>query len=160
MPNARSRPKTRDSARYHELSSISDSFREWLNMSSSRRNSIRNTIRKRDGDTCFYCFKYVDPKDANLCHVLSLFKGGTNSLENFVLGHSWCNRMAVSRVNKTTTNDLIFVCCRCNTERKYGNTKSYKMTTSREPETKNALLYCEFCRENTWHTWTQRAKNK
>jgi 5-methylcytosine-specific restriction endonuclease McrA len=156
MHNVSSRPKTRDSARYHELSAVSNSFREWLNMSSGRRASLRGDVRKRDGDNCFYCFKYVDPKDENLCHLLSLFKGGTNDLENLVIGHSWCNRKAVSRGNKTCSSDLIFVCCHCKTERKYGNVKSYKRATVCEPETRNAFLLCSSCGKNVWHTWTRR----
>jgi hypothetical protein len=48
----------------------------------------------RDGDKCFYCGKEMNENDITEEHVLSLVHGGSNRMENKVLAHEECNRLA------------------------------------------------------------------
>jgi hypothetical protein len=52
------------------------------------------TLRKRDGDLCFYCLQVVEQKDESEEHLLSITHGGNNHIANKVLTHRLCNTMA------------------------------------------------------------------
>jgi 5-methylcytosine-specific restriction endonuclease McrA len=54
---------------------------------------MRKMLLKRDGDLCFFCGKPLK-EDITIEHLLSMSKGGSNSIENLVLAHSLCNELA------------------------------------------------------------------
>lgn len=56
----------------------------------------------RDGDKCFYCDKPLKD-DITLEHLISLVKGGPNTLSNMVLAHNKCNNNAG---NKTVVEKM------------------------------------------------------
>lgn len=87
--------KTRDAARYRELSAISDDFRQWLNMNSHVRRKLRYQARSRDR-RCFYCGKPACI-DYDLAHIVSLHTGGTNQPDNLTIAHHKCNVQAADR---------------------------------------------------------------
>ena len=47
----------------------------------------------RDGDCCFYCSKKLE-SDITEEHLVSVSQGGYNRLDNIVLAHFECNRLA------------------------------------------------------------------
>lgn len=49
-----------------------------------------STLRKRDGDRCFFCGIVVGD-DASVDHLVPLAHGGPNHISNFVLMHQLCN---------------------------------------------------------------------
>ncbi|MEP2103570.1 MAG: HNH endonuclease signature motif containing protein [Parasphingorhabdus sp.] len=62
------------------------------------KQSKRKTLRKRDGDDCWYCGNVMrfggipnTRKSATIEHLQPLTKGGTWALDNLALCHSSCN---------------------------------------------------------------------
>ena len=56
--------------------------------------AIREKLRKRDGDCCWYCGDTFTPFDSNVEHLINISDGGTNALANLVLTHTACNTKA------------------------------------------------------------------
>ncbi|NMY91744.1 HNH endonuclease [Pseudomonas oryzihabitans] len=56
----------------------------------SRRHNI-STLRKRDGDLCFYCLKEMAREEMTREHLLASHAGGSDRNENLVLAHARCN---------------------------------------------------------------------
>jgi hypothetical protein len=54
------------------------------------------TLRKRDGDLCFFCLHEVSEEDESEEHLLSVTHGGPNHIANKVLAHKKCNLLAGS----------------------------------------------------------------
>ncbi len=52
------------------------------------------TIRKRDGDLCFFCQREVSEEDESKEHLVSLAHGGPNHISNLFLAHKTCNTEA------------------------------------------------------------------
>ncbi|WP_411828422.1 HNH endonuclease [Pseudomonas veronii] len=59
-----------------------------------KRRRVVATLRKRDGDDCFYCIRPMAREDMTLEHLLSLRDGGTNCYANLVLACGPCNHAA------------------------------------------------------------------
>lgn len=53
------------------------------------------TIRKRDGDDCFFCAKFVKDDEESIEHLVDLTYGGPNHLANKFLAHIDCNNAAI-----------------------------------------------------------------
>lgn len=72
---------------------------DWRAMEATKRkprpsNEI-TTIRKRDGDLCFYCQKYVPfGEEESSEHLVSLTHGGPHHISNKFLAHRVCNQQA------------------------------------------------------------------
>jgi hypothetical protein len=49
------------------------------------------TIRKRDGDRCFFCGLVVMDEDASTDHLVERTAGGPDHISNLVLMHKHCN---------------------------------------------------------------------
>lgn len=57
-----------------------------------RRSSVTlQTIRKRDGDLCFYCQQPVSVADESEEHLVALTDGGPQHISNKFLAHRICN---------------------------------------------------------------------
>lgn len=56
----------------------------------SRRHNI-STLRKRDGDLCFFCLKEMAREEMTREHLLASHAGGSDRNENLVLAHARCN---------------------------------------------------------------------
>jgi len=52
------------------------------------------TIRKRDGDLCFFCQERVNDEDASVEHLVAQTHGGTKHISNLFLAHKKCNSKA------------------------------------------------------------------
>lgn len=65
----------------------------WRAMPATKRkqNNQIATIRKRDGDLCFYCQEHVSDKEASEEHLVSLTHGGPDHISNKFLAHGVCN---------------------------------------------------------------------
>ncbi len=59
----------------------------------ARRHNVA-TLRKRDGDLCFYCLKEMAREEITREHLLALHTGGSDRNENLVLTHARCNEAA------------------------------------------------------------------
>ncbi len=71
--------------------------RRWRAMKATKRKSMGGiipSIRKRDGDLCFYCNKFVDEYSASAEHLVAVTHGGPNHIANLVLAHKSCNEKA------------------------------------------------------------------
>lgn len=55
---------------------------------------LRAAIAERDGIVCFYCGKPMPADDMTIEHLVSRDKGGPDHLDNLVLAHGGCNRLA------------------------------------------------------------------
>lgn len=55
---------------------------------------VARTIRKRDGDLCFFCARLVSVEDESVEHLVPKTCGGPNHISNLFLAHSECNRFA------------------------------------------------------------------
>lgn len=60
-----------------------------LGSDASRRT--RNKILERDGDTCFYCGRFLNG-DYSIEHLVNISDGGNNHIGNLVLTHTKCNQ--------------------------------------------------------------------
>ncbi len=60
----------------------------------NRNNPVISTLRKRDGDLCFYCLKPVSNEDETEEHLLSITHGGPDNIQNKCLAHKVCNNLA------------------------------------------------------------------
>lgn len=60
----------------------------------SKSSPVIATIRKRDGDRCFYCARLVSQADESIEHIVSRTHGGPNHLSNYALTHNLCNQQA------------------------------------------------------------------
>lgn len=56
--------------------------------------AIRQKLRERDGDCCWFCGGGTTPFDSNVEHLINISDGGTNALANLVLAHTACNAKA------------------------------------------------------------------
>lgn len=56
--------------------------------------AIREKLRQRDGDACWYCGCSLDAAPHNVEHLINISDGGTNALSNLVLAHVDCNAKA------------------------------------------------------------------
>lgn len=63
-------------------------------ITSQRRRTIREALRKRDGDCCWYCGGLLESAESNIEHLISRSDGGTNALSNLVMAHTACNTKA------------------------------------------------------------------
>ena len=60
-----------------------------------KRTSVRmTTIRKRDGDLCFFCQRPVSAEDGSLEHLVAITHQGPNHISNLFLAHKTCNAKA------------------------------------------------------------------
>jgi hypothetical protein len=66
----------------------------------------KKELLARDGDTCFYCGLLLE-SDITEEHLVSVSQGGYNRLDNIVLAHFECNRLAghMSLVQKIHLRD-------------------------------------------------------
>lgn len=55
---------------------------------------IREKLRKRDGDCCWFCGGLLESAESNVEHLINISDGGTNALANLVLTHTACNTKA------------------------------------------------------------------
>lgn len=61
------------------------------------RNPVFMTLRRRDGNLCFYCQQTVSEKPPapgmaeSIEHLVAVTHGGPNHISNFVLAHRDCN---------------------------------------------------------------------
>lgn len=62
-------------------------------LSVSLAKRMRQRLRERDGDDCWYCGRDLG-EDATLEHLVPKSKGGMNGLANYVLAHAACNQAA------------------------------------------------------------------
>lgn len=63
----------------------------------SRRKSMSpmlRTIRKRDGDLCFFCQRPVSVENQSSEHLVPVTHGGPNHISNLFLAHKSCNASA------------------------------------------------------------------
>lgn len=57
-------------------------------------SAIRQRLRERDGECCWFCGSATTATDSNVEHLINISDGGTNALANLVLAHVECNRRA------------------------------------------------------------------
>lgn len=55
---------------------------------------IIRTLRKRDGDLCFFCQRLVSVENETQEHLVPFSHGGPNHISNLVLAHKHCNERA------------------------------------------------------------------
>jgi 5-methylcytosine-specific restriction endonuclease McrA len=55
---------------------------------------IIRTLRKRDGDLCFFCQRFVSAENETQEHLVAVTHGGPNHISNLVLAHKHCNAKA------------------------------------------------------------------
>jgi hypothetical protein len=55
---------------------------------------IIRTLRKRDGDLCFFCQRLVSQDNETQEHLVPFSHGGPNHISNLVLAHKQCNERA------------------------------------------------------------------
>lgn len=55
---------------------------------------IARTLRKRDGDNCFFCSLPVSVEQESVEHLVPRTAGGPNHISNFFLAHRVCNANA------------------------------------------------------------------
>lgn len=58
------------------------------------RDKYVETIRKRDGDDCFFCAQPVSDVTESVEHLVAVTHGGPNHISNMFLAHKLCNEMA------------------------------------------------------------------
>lgn len=61
--------------------------------------SVRNAVLARDGLVCRLCQKPVTIDDLHIDHVKPWALGGTTTVENLQVAHSYCNLSKGSKVN-------------------------------------------------------------
>lgn len=61
---------------------------------SKNTSGIRQKLRQRDGDCCWYCGGLLASAESNVEHLINISDGGTNALANLVLTHTACNTKA------------------------------------------------------------------
>lgn len=66
------------------------SWRARPNLSRAGNNQTK-TLRKRDGDNCFFCCEYVNTVEESEEHLVSRTHGGPNHISNKFLAHARCN---------------------------------------------------------------------
>ncbi len=60
-----------------------------------KRTSVDElTIRKRDGDDCFFCCEPVPPGEGSIEHLVAVAHKGPNHISNKFLAHALCNARA------------------------------------------------------------------
>jgi len=59
-----------------------------------KASPVVRTIRERDGDACFFCWRDVTDDDASLEHLVPLSHGGPSHTSNLFLAHKVCNSKA------------------------------------------------------------------
>jgi len=73
----------------------------WVAVIATKRSKkdwvIVETLMKRDGIDCFFCWQEMDAEDRTLEHLVPLAHGGPNHISNLVLSHSKCNGLAGSK---------------------------------------------------------------
>lgn len=52
---------------------------------------IARSLRKRDGDLCFFCLRPMAEDNQSVEHLVAVTHGGPNHMSNFVLAHRGCN---------------------------------------------------------------------
>lgn len=55
-----------------------------------QRASRRRLLMERDGETCWYCGRFLDD-DVTLEHLVPQARGGSHGVDNLVLAHQRCN---------------------------------------------------------------------
>lgn len=67
--------------------------RQRVKRTKSKRHtdSIKNTLVARDGQYCIYCGKYLELNNLTIEHVISLSRGGPDTIDNMVLACCKCN---------------------------------------------------------------------
>ena len=61
-----------------------------------KAHMIRDKLRERDGDDCFYCGLPLED-DATIEHIIPKAEGGGNMLVNLALAHYGCNQEAADK---------------------------------------------------------------
>lgn len=59
--------------------------------SKAGRNPVFATLRRRDGDLCFFCRGHVEQDGESIEHLVAITHQGPNHISNFVLAHRRCN---------------------------------------------------------------------
>lgn len=61
----------------------------------NRKSTVTiRSIRKRDGDQCFFCLEYVSIADESEEHLVPITAGGPQHISNKFLAHKACNARA------------------------------------------------------------------
>lgn len=48
-------------------------------------------LRRRDGNLCFFCQRYVSEENQTVEHIVPIVHGGPNHMSNYALAHRACN---------------------------------------------------------------------
>ena len=59
-----------------------------------KASPVIRTIRERDGDACFFCWRDVDDDQASVEHLVPISHGGPSHTSNLFLAHKVCNSKA------------------------------------------------------------------
>jgi hypothetical protein len=71
--------------------------RLWMGVTKKPRNQLtyrKAALMERDGDKCFYCLMSLNVETATIEHLVSRDKSGPDHMDNLVLVHEPCNRLA------------------------------------------------------------------
>ena len=71
--------------------------RLWMGVTTKPRNVLtyrKAALMERDGNGCFYCGLTMTVTEATIEHLVSRDKGGPDHMDNLVLAHSPCNKLA------------------------------------------------------------------
>lgn len=71
--------------------------RLWMGITKKPRNQLtyrKAALMERDGENCFYCGLALLVDTATIEHLVSRDKGGPDHMDNLVLVHEPCNRLA------------------------------------------------------------------
>jgi hypothetical protein len=69
----------------------------WRAAPATKRRKVSphiTALRKRDGNLCFFCQRYVDEEHESVEHLVSVTHGGPNHISNLFLAHKGCNAKA------------------------------------------------------------------
>lgn len=55
-------------------------------------NPTIRALRRRDGNLCFFCQRYVSEENQTVEHLVPVVHGGPNHMSNYVLAHGSCNQ--------------------------------------------------------------------
>lgn len=71
--------------------------RLWMGVTKKPRNQLtyrKAALMERDGNLCFYCRLALSVEEATIEHLVSRDKGGPDHMDNLVLTHAPCNKLA------------------------------------------------------------------
>lgn len=71
--------------------------RLWMGITTKPRSILtykKAALMERDGNACFYCGLELSVDEATIEHLVSHDKGGPDHIDNLVLAHAPCNKLA------------------------------------------------------------------